>query len=133
MGLGYDKEEPCDNCGKPVERRYYTMVGGKYQLYCWGCKESRVEFQKQESPPTPETINFIYPHCDNRVLHAPTAGCIYCNERPEWQKLRMDWGINFTGENDPSKLPCPAETRRSLENIEKWPGNRVIDPDKEIL
>lgn len=63
------------------------------------------------------------PHCDARVLHRPGV-CRFCDEYSDWQELREVWGINFTGERDPDKLPCPAEMRRDLENIERWPGNR---------
>lgn len=64
------------------------------------------------------------PHCDARVLHAPSA-CRYCDHYKEWQRAREVWGINFTGESDPAKLPCPSTTKRSLEKIERWPGNRA--------
>jgi hypothetical protein len=70
-----------------------------------------------------------FPHCDQLVLHGPKANCRYCNEHPEWQQLREVWGINFTGENDPEKVPCPATLRRSVENIHKWPGNRPKNED----
>lgn len=63
------------------------------------------------------------PHCDSAILHAP-GKCEYCDRHPDWQELRQSWGINYTGESDPEKLPCPAETRRSLETINRWGGNR---------
>jgi len=65
-----------------------------------------------------------FPHCDSSVLHAEGA-CEYCDMYPEWQALRRTWGINFTGESDPTKLPCPATARRPLETINKWGGNRA--------
>ncbi|HET6372995.1 MAG TPA: hypothetical protein VFG76_06795 [Candidatus Polarisedimenticolia bacterium] len=64
-----------------------------------------------------------FPHCDALVLHAPGA-CPYCDRHPDWQQLRQMWGINFTGEHDSSKIACPAERRRSLDTINRWPGNR---------
>lgn len=64
------------------------------------------------------------PHCDQRVLHAP-GECKYCDDRPEWQQARVVWGINFTGHNEKGKLPCPATTERTVETIDKWPGNRA--------
>lgn len=64
-----------------------------------------------------------FPHCDSRVLHAPGA-CEYCDMYPEEQALRDREGTNFTGQADPKKKPCPATAARSVENINKWPGNR---------
>ena len=65
----------------------------------------------------------MMPHCDSAVLHAPSI-CEYCDDYPDYQELRRLWGINFTGENDPDKLPCPSEVRRSLDVINRWGGNR---------
>jgi hypothetical protein len=62
------------------------------------------------------------PHCDSAVLHKPSE-CEFCDDHPEWQELRELWGINFTGEYDPNKLPCPAEVRRDINIINKWYGN----------
>jgi hypothetical protein len=69
------------------------------------------------------------PHCDQRVLHAPEDNCQVCNGHPEWQELRELWGINFTGHNDPDKLPCPAQTERSIKDINQWRGNVPLTPD----
>lgn len=65
----------------------------------------------------------IYPHCDAKVLHAP-GKCGFCDVHPDWQELRLLWGVNFTGESVAGKVACPSEWTRSLETIEKWPGNR---------
>lgn len=65
----------------------------------------------------------IAPHCDSEVLHAP-GRCATCDDnRPDLQEFRLLHGINFTGETDPAKLPCPATTHRPLETIERWGGN----------
>ena len=64
-----------------------------------------------------------FPHCDSSVLHAPSI-CQYCDAHEDWQELREVWGINFTGENDPNKIPCPSTRRRSLNAVHTWPGNR---------
>lgn len=72
----------------------------------------------------------MFPHCDSRVLHKP-GECTYCDKYPEWQELREAWGINFTGCDDEDKLPCPAETRRYLEDINKWGGNRPRKSEDE--
>ncbi len=69
-----------------------------------------------------------YPHCDSRVLHAPSA-CIYCDKFPEWQELRQTWGICFSGEQvsderpigDPADLAVMFKKRTDYNN---WPGNR---------
>lgn len=63
-----------------------------------------------------------FPHCDPRVLHEPGA-CRYCDAHPDWQELRLVWGINFTGKYEPGKYLCPAEYDRSKEIIERWHGN----------
>lgn len=63
------------------------------------------------------------PHCDARVLHAP-GECEYCDGFPLAQKLRATWGINYTGEHDPGKLPCPAELLRPVEAVHAWGGNQ---------
>lgn len=70
-----------------------------------------------------------FPHCDDLVLH---RDCEYCNEYPERQRKRAADGINFTGEYDPSKKPCPSEERRSLEIINRWPGNRAKKIDRPL-
>ena len=44
------------------------------------------------------------PHCDQRVLHAPSE-CEFCDQRPEWQELRRAWGIAFTGHTPRAGLP----------------------------
>ena len=69
------------------------------------------------------------PHCDSNVLHAP-GKCIYCDHFPERQRARQIAEMNFTGEQDPNKSPCPAEHARPLETINRWGGN--IPMTKEI-
>lgn len=64
-----------------------------------------------------------FPHCDSDVLHAP-GKCEFCDMYPDFQKLRAEYAVNFTGENKPGFAPCPSEMKRSLETIEKWPGNQ---------
>lgn len=45
-----------------------------------------------------------FPHCDQRILHAPSE-CEYCDGHPEWQALREAWGIAFTGHQPRAGLP----------------------------
>jgi hypothetical protein len=64
--------------------------------------------------PTININDFItqFPHCDQRILHAP-GFCEYCDIHKEWQALRVAWGIAFTGWTPESKeLPCPADYAR---------------------
>lgn len=83
------------------------------------------------------------PHCDQRVLHSPEDNCKYCNERPEWQALRVMWGIAFTGHSYDGKgkqakgphgnalQPCPAEADRGMKSINSWGGNVPMTPEAE--
>jgi hypothetical protein len=71
-----------------------------------------------------------FPHCDQLVLHREGT-CRYCDAHPEWQELRALWGINFTGENDDSKIPCPSTRRRPLNSVHAWSGNRPRPPGTE--
>ena len=64
-----------------------------------------------------------FPHCDQRVLHAP-GECKYCDKHGEWQALRIAWGIAFTGyEPEGKELPDPATNARGLRSINSWGGN----------
>lgn len=63
-----------------------------------------------------------FPHCDGRILHSPNE-CEYCDMHPEWQELRIAWGIAFTGyEPEGTELPCPADHARG-DSHKKWRGN----------
>lgn len=77
-------------------------------------------------PPSSVALDVIpqWPHCDSLILHAPEDECEYCNAHPEWQQLRQLWGINFTGQTDPTKTPCPSSRYRTAEQAHKWHGNR---------
>lgn len=62
------------------------------------------------------------PHCDPRVLHAP-GECEYCDKHPDWQALRLAWGIAFTNwEPEEHELPCPANHARG-QGVNNWSGN----------
>jgi hypothetical protein len=71
------------------------------------------------------------PHCDHTILHAPT-NCKYCDAHPEWQAYRVAMKINFTGERDPDKLPCPSSLKRPAHKAHQWPGNRPTEVDVEL-
>jgi hypothetical protein len=45
-----------------------------------------------------------FPHCDQRILHAP-GECAYCDVHADWQELRRGWGIAFTGHAPTALLP----------------------------
>lgn len=67
-----------------------------------------------------------FPHCDQSVLHAP-GECKYCDSLPEWQALRVVWGIAFTGhapEETDAKIACPSDHVRGMGGSNVWPGNR---------
>ena len=72
-----------------------------------------------------------FPHCDSSILHAPKS-CEFCDARPLWQALRVAWGVNFTGESDPTKAPCPSEQRRSARMVHMWPRNRPTNVDVPV-
>jgi hypothetical protein len=63
-----------------------------------------------------------FPHCDSNVIHAP-GECKFCDMHPELQERRAKSGVNFTGHHEEGKGICPAEQRRSLDLINRWPGN----------
>lgn len=68
------------------------------------------------------TILGRYPHCDSKVLHAP-GECQYCDQHPDWQALRITWGIAFSGyEPEEKELPCPADFARPGKS-QLWNGN----------
>jgi hypothetical protein len=65
------------------------------------------------------------PHCDQSVLHAPSE-CQYCDQHPDWQALRITWGVAFTGHRpnkDGAKTPCPSDYIRGIGGAHTWPGN----------
>lgn len=65
-----------------------------------------------------------FPHCDQRILHAP-GECEFCDIHSDWQALRWAWGIAFTGwEPEGTELPCPADHARG-DGHKLWPGNRA--------
>lgn len=72
-----------------------------------------------------------FPHCDSAVLHKP-GDCKYCDEHPDWQELRERWRINFTGETDPEKAPCPSTLRRTAAQVHRWPGNQPTERREEF-
>jgi hypothetical protein len=72
-----------------------------------------------------------YPHCDQRILHAP-GECEFCDKHPEWQSLRRGWGIAFTGyEPEEKELPDPATFARG-DVINRWHGN-IAQPKEEKI
>lgn len=62
------------------------------------------------------------PHCDSSILHAP-GSCVHCDHYPDWQEMRVRSRINFTGENDPDKAPCPSLHFRPAAVRDRWYGN----------
>lgn len=82
--------------------------------------------------PAAEIATVQFPHCDQRILHAP-GECEYCDRHPDWQRLRQSWGIAFTGHKPVMadngwtlQLPCPADFNRPEDadnHHGRWPGN----------
>jgi hypothetical protein len=71
-----------------------------------------------------------FPHCDQRVLHAP-GECEYCDGHSDWQALRAAWGIAFTNyQPDGKELPCPAMYARGEASINSWGGNVARPKEK---
>lgn len=68
-----------------------------------------------------------FPHCDARVLHAPTE-CEYCDMHENWQTFRTGMGIAFTGHEPRSdEVACPADAARppgSPSDHRHWGGNK---------
>jgi hypothetical protein len=119
--------------------RYNELTGVAYEL-CMRCMKKRSEIEEEivapiheeqvdESKPLDDPYLKLvgqYPHCDQYVLH-PKSTCEYC-DLPKNEPLhvwREEHGINHTGENDPNKTKCPAETRRAKSKIDEWRGNRA--------
>ena len=71
----------------------------------------------------------VMPHCDSSVLHEPNK-CQFCDRYPEAQKYRISARINFTGQNDEDKTPCPSTHTRSAESVDAWGGNRAQRSDE---
>lgn len=70
------------------------------------------------------------PHCDSSILHPP-GKCRYCDDYPDFQEMREIARINFTGEHDQDKAPCPSEYFRPDEVRDRWPGNVAVGPGEE--
>jgi hypothetical protein len=79
-------------------------------------------FKKTEPKQIERTPGIIFPHCDQRILHAPNE-CEYCDKHSNWQYLRQARGIAFTGyEPEEKELPCPADYARG-DTHKLWRGN----------
>jgi hypothetical protein len=79
----------------------------------------------KKSKPNKLELRVQFPHCDPRILHAPSE-CEFCDLHPEWQYLRQIWGIAFTGwEPEYKELPDPATHARGYQNANAWSGNKA--------
>jgi hypothetical protein len=70
--------------------------------------------------------NAVLPHCDQSALHAP-GECTACDTFPQWQALRVIWGVSFTGhtpKESGAKIPCPSDYIRGIGGAHNWPGNQ---------
>lgn len=84
--------------------------------------DSRTKFYRENR--ASETLAAM-PHCDSTILHAP-GSCGFCDLYPQRQEDRVTQRINFTGESEPDKAPCPSEYFRPPELRDRWPGNRAV-------
>lgn len=66
-----------------------------------------------------------FPHCDQRVLHAP-GECEFCDMHSEWQELRKAWGISFTGHAPQGSLPTCGQP--ILRGKHYYPGAVCLRP-----
>ena len=65
------------------------------------------------------------PHCDAWVLHKPGV-CRFCDMEPKLQLVRQHLNMAYTGEEPgPGMRECPSTILRTIEDIERWPGNRA--------
>lgn len=86
---------------------------------------------KKITPTKPQHSIHQFPHCDPRILHA-YGECQYCDMHPEWQELRLTWGIAFTGyEPEGKELPCPADHARGDKHT-LWPGNQSMKSGESL-
>lgn len=135
-------EGPSGHSDSPTPHDYVTKynqdTGVPYER-CDRCMQTRADIEAPPEPePEPEPRDAAddyyaavkglvsqFPHCDAAVLRR-AEDCEYCalpKNRPlhEWRQRN---GVNYTGENDPTKRPCPAESVRPTSTIHRWPGNR---------
>ena|SRR6266568_950504 len=86
---------------------------------------------KKIKPNKPDILLSQFPHCDQKILHAP-GECQYCDEHNEWQALRLAWGIAFTNyQPEEGELPCPANHARG-DKCNFWYGN-IARPSKKMV
>lgn len=63
------------------------------------------------------------PHSHGKILHAPGT-CVVCDQYPDLQELRRLWRINFTGQMEAGKTPCPSH----VDNLYGAMGAGVVIP-----
>lgn len=119
--------------------RYDQTTGKPYEV-CSVCMGKKEEIEKPlppepPAPPPPDPHELaihalnkrvgIAPHCDDLVLHRAEA-CDICGDDKflPLHAYRKEHNINYTGEEDASKVQCPATKRRSAATIHQWGGNR---------
>lgn len=88
-----DEESPFDRWVRErhdIRRAYIEAVGQRFSV-----------FEGWRSP-----------HADDLVLHRPGI-CVRCDRfGPRAQSARIQFGINFSNEHDPTKSPDPAQLSR---------------------
>jgi len=100
--------------------------------FCWECAGQRrlTVGQRAYLMSVTEVHLGAFPHCDDKVLHAPDE-CRYCAmaEYAALHELRRRFGIAYSGRPaQGGQSSCPSEAFRPAELIERWPGNRAAPP-----
>jgi len=133
-------EDHCPRCGLEI---VVTSIIGDDGVSRYRCRTSwvwkftssrtlhRIAPEDLEPWRAEPEIPAASPHCDPDVLHRPSK-CEFCDQFPSRQAARVRDRVNFTGEEDQAKGPCPSTITRPLEVIERWSGNRPHPPEPEL-
>lgn len=96
---------------------------------CWHCAGERrlTVAQRAYLMAVAELRLTMFPHCDDKVLHA-RGTCRYCSSGryARLHELRRRFGIGYTGAAlEAGQEACPSEAFRPVDVIDRWPGNRA--------
>lgn len=101
-----------------VRHRYPDDFGDRFDAIIRSYTEDEWDRWR---PPHYEAHPDGFPHCDDRILHAP-GECSVCDLYPVKQKGRVAARIAFTGHTPvPGQDPCPADEARPP-GTDRWHG-----------